>query len=101
VARERSLPWWEYVKDPTPASETRYIASAGRSQRKLCDAHFTIGMVRLAEGDRKGAEQAFTASVNTGCFYYGSYEWSRTYLVRMKQDPNWPRWLPPGKAPGE
>ncbi len=70
------------------------IQATGRSKRNQTVAHYFIGMMLLAEGDRAGARKHFQASVATRCFYYSHYEFSRTFLARMERDPDWPPWIP-------
>jgi tetratricopeptide (TPR) repeat protein len=84
-----------FLSEPGPQAEQTFLRAAGRSRRDQAGAHFLVGLVRLADGDRRGAREQFEAAVATHCFYYDSYTWSRAYLSRMKQDPNWPAWIPP------
>ncbi|MCY2986811.1 MAG: protein kinase [Planctomycetota bacterium] len=63
-----------------------------------CNAHFFIAMSLLADGDRTGARKHFAGCVATGCFDFDASDWSRTFLVRMHEDPNWPRWIPPKQS---
>lgn len=60
-----------------------------------CNAHFFIAMSLLAEGDRAGAREHFGKCISTGCFDFDASDWSRSFLARMDQDPNWPRWIVP------
>jgi serine/threonine protein kinase len=70
------------------------IQASGRSKRNQTLAHYFIGMMLLAEGDRAGARKHLQASIGTHCFYYSTHDTSRTFLARMEQDPNWPPWIP-------
>jgi hypothetical protein len=70
------------------------LTRASTSQFDQCEANFHIAMKCLAEGDRTQARKHFQASAETGVFWWDEYAWSRTFLARMQQDPNWPRWIP-------
>jgi tetratricopeptide (TPR) repeat protein len=73
------------------------LKAVPNSRYHECNAHFFIGMSLLADGDRAGAREHFKKCVATGCFDFDASDWSRIFLERMKQDPNWPRWIPPRK----
>lgn len=83
----------KYLMDPTRTAEDTLVQAAGRSKRQQISAHFLIGLSRLADGDRIGARERFEAAVAIRCFYNESYDWSRTFLARMKQDETWPSWI--------
>jgi len=51
-------------------------------------------MTKLAENDRRAAQEHFSASVGARVFTYPEYDWSGAYLARMEKDPNWPPWIP-------
>ena len=67
------------------------LRDAGNHGYACANAHFTIGMMRLAEGDRAGAVEQFEACVNTHTIGSIDYEFGRAYLARMKAEPNWPQ----------
>jgi hypothetical protein len=71
------------------------LAAVNNSKYHDCNAHFFIAMSLLADGNRAGARERFEACVATGCFDFDASDWSRTFLARMNQDPNWPLWIPP------
>jgi serine/threonine protein kinase len=74
--------------------ERQLLERAGRSAPCLANAHFTIAMLRLAEGNRAAALEQLELSVATQAVYYFDYEWARAYKARMDADPTWPRWTP-------
>lgn len=88
--------WYEKLLDFHCGDLTaqQLLESAGTSQFDQCEGNFHIGMGYLGDGNRDQARKHFQASVDTGIFWYVEYEWSRTFLARMQQDPNWPRWIP-------
>jgi tetratricopeptide (TPR) repeat protein len=75
-------------------SDAEFLASIGRSRGKRCNAHFDIALTHLAEGDRTGAREHFAKSAAIRLGLNPNTGWSRTFLVRMDQDPNWPPWIP-------
>jgi hypothetical protein len=100
--RERSPRWpWRhewYRKlldyDCGSLSADGLLELAGTSRLNRCEAHFHIGLTRLADGDRAGARQHFQLCADpavTGI--YPEWHWSRVFLARMDQDPQWPRWI--------
>ena len=73
--------------------DTELLKKAGVNRFNLCEAHFFIGLGKLAEGKRAEAKACFRRSMDTGIFYYGEYRWSRALLARI-DDPEWPPWTP-------
>ena len=71
--------------------------AAGASRWEQCMTHQTIGIMRLAEGDRDGAKAHFRKSVATRYFFAFNYDCSRFFLERMAKDPTWPPWIKPEK----
>jgi hypothetical protein len=88
--------WYERLLDFDcgDIAAQQLLARAGTSQLNQCEANFYVAMKYLADGDRAQARKHFQASVDTGVFLYIEYQWSRIFLARMDQDPNWPRWIP-------
>jgi tetratricopeptide (TPR) repeat protein len=70
------------------------LKAAGTCRPKLSEAHFAIGLHRLAEGDREGAKEHFRKCAATGVFFYWDYQWARAFLKRLENDRTWPRWIP-------
>jgi hypothetical protein len=74
------------------------IQGAQGSRWDLCMAHFFVAMTKLAEGDRKGAQEHFDEAVKTRAFIWGTYEMSWVFQARLAKDPTWPPWIPAGRA---
>jgi tetratricopeptide (TPR) repeat protein len=74
-------------------SEASLLEAAGGSRTKLCEAHFVVGLRRLAEGDRAGAREHFRLCSQTRVFIFWDYDWARTFLRRLEDDPAWPPWI--------
>ena len=91
--------WYFKYIDYTCAliTEEELLQAARHSRMNRCEAHFAIGLRRLAEGDRKGAKEHFQKCVDTKAFIYFDYTWARAFLKRMEEDPRWPRWIEPKK----
>jgi hypothetical protein len=77
-------------------TEGRLLEAAGTCRPKLCEAHFSIGLRHLSEGDRDGARRHFQKCADTRVFIYWDHRWARAFLERLK-DPAWPRWIEPRK----
>jgi hypothetical protein len=75
-------------------AEDDLLRAAGESRLNRCEAHFFIGLARLAEGDRGGAAAHFRRSVETRVYVFVDHMWSVAFLSRLESDPNWPRWVP-------
>jgi tetratricopeptide (TPR) repeat protein len=75
-------------------TERQFLDAAAGSHFLGCEAHFQVGLRRLAEGDRDAAREHFRTSVNTGFFPFFEYHWSRAFLARMDADRTWPPWIP-------
>ncbi len=69
------------------------IARAGTAQRNLSAAYYSIGLRKLAEGDREGARESFQKAANGTLFHWTTLVWSREFAARL-EDPSWPHWLP-------
>jgi serine/threonine protein kinase len=74
---------------------------SGRGGRLwACFGHYVIGLVRLSEGDRAGAQEHFQKSVDTNFYANIVYPYARVFLERLKRneklkrDEQWPRWIP-------
>src|SRR5262249_1973645 len=88
--------WWLKCLDYSCGRITadQLLQAAGQARPQPSDAHFLIGMWRLSEGDRTGAQQHFRKCVATRVFDSWEWPWVRAFLARMEQDPAWPRWIP-------
>jgi tetratricopeptide (TPR) repeat protein len=75
-------------------SDDELLSAAGRSKWDQCEAHFFIGLHKLAAGDRDAAARHFHEAVATRCNGFLALDWSEAFLIRLEVDPRWPRWLP-------
>jgi hypothetical protein len=67
---------------------------AGASRLNQCEANFHIALTCLGDGDRATARVHFQKSADPlGAIYFNEWQWSRVFLARMDQDPQWPRWI--------
>lgn len=57
-----------------------------------CSAHYEAAMASLARGRRDQAERHFAAAVETGLYWLPAFQWSRSLLARMQDDPTWLGW---------
>jgi lipoprotein NlpI len=89
VWRRRHVEYWAGL-----LSEDELLDAAKGSNGNLCEAHFSIALMRLAEGERKAAYEHFRQCLATRVFYFFEYIWSRAFLTRMEKDPTWPPWIP-------
>jgi hypothetical protein len=74
-------------------SEESLLANAGASRLKQFDAHYEIGLFRLASGDRAGARDHFQKAVDTRALWMYNWTWSRMFLGRLEKDRKWPPWI--------
>jgi tetratricopeptide (TPR) repeat protein len=74
------------------------LQRAAPSRWNQCLAHYNIAMTKLAEGDRKGAQEHFEKAVNTRASGWGEYDMSCVFRARLANDPTWPQWIPEGRA---
>jgi serine/threonine protein kinase/lipoprotein NlpI len=74
--------------------EQDFLKAEGGSRVNRCEAHFYMAVDLLAQGRRTAAREHFQKAVDTGVFGFFEYDWSRLFLKRMEQDPNWPPWIP-------
>jgi hypothetical protein len=75
-------------------SEDEYLKVVERGKWGRCMAHYNIALKRLAEGDQAGAREHFRQAVQTRLILNYVGHWSRRFLARMEEDPNWPPWIP-------
>jgi tetratricopeptide (TPR) repeat protein len=79
-------------------TEDELVRSAGRSRWDQCLAHYSVAMMKLAEGDREGAKEHFEKVVKTRATGWGVYDMSCVFLARLDNDPTWPPWIPERRA---
>jgi hypothetical protein len=68
--------------------EEALLKKAGANRFNQCEAHFYIGLRRLADGKRSEAKACFRRVLDTGVFLYEEYIWSRAFLACI-DDPAW------------
>src|SRR5262249_4407679 len=83
----------EYIAAKISEEEMLKSCEGLPPQMGLCMGHFCIGLVRLSEGDRKGACESFETCVATRWVDLPIYSYAQIFLARMKHDPKWPRWI--------
>jgi hypothetical protein len=73
-------------------SESEYLSVSGGRWFQF-ERNHQIALFRISVGDRAGAREYLekTDHVTTMAFVP---DLVHTYLIRMKQDPNWPPWIP-------
>ena len=71
-------------------NDAELLKKAGEFRYSQCEAHFYIGLRKLAEGKRAEAKACFRRSMDTGVFFFAEYLWSRAFLARIDD----PEWLP-------
>jgi hypothetical protein len=96
LRREPLLACLRYNAGDLPADE--FIRGAQGSRWNQCLAHYYVAMTKLAEGDRKGAQEHFDKVIKTRAFQWGPYDMSWVFQARLAKDPNWPRWISKGRA---
>jgi hypothetical protein len=74
--------------------EAEFLQSRGKDVFSLIFTHYTVGLVRLSDGDRVGAREQFQKVLDTKFRPHIVYPYARAYLARLKRDPEWPRWIP-------
>jgi hypothetical protein len=79
-------------------SEDDLIRGAEHSRWDQCLAHYFVAMTKLAEGDRKGAQEHFDKVINSRAYFWGIYDSSWVYRARLAKDPNWPPWISKGQV---
>ena len=68
-------------------TEQQLLDTVAKDFRAQCYAHYTIGMMRLAERNREQAHQHFSECIATNMTGNFHYEMGRAYLERMEADP--------------
>jgi tetratricopeptide (TPR) repeat protein len=86
---QRILDYWE-----GKLSEQDCLKAEAGSRGNQCAAHFFMAVDLLSQGRRPAAREHFRKALDTGVFVFSPYQWSRLFLTRMEQDPNWPPWIP-------
>ena len=71
----------------------QFLELAGKSEQRLGQAYFHIGVRLLAEQERERALDNFERSAATLIFHVTEVAWAQAFVKRMKDDPKWPEWL--------
>jgi hypothetical protein len=79
-------------------SEDDLVRGSGDSRWDQCLAHYCVAMTKLAEGDRKGAQEHFDKVIKTRAYFWGVYDTSWVFRARLARDPNWPPWISKGRV---
>lgn len=74
--------------------DVELLETTQHSKWDQCEAHFFIGLARIAEGNRDAAKAHFRAAVATRCDGFLACDWSDAFLIRLDNDPRWPEWIP-------
>jgi tetratricopeptide (TPR) repeat protein len=74
--------------------EAAFLQSSGKDFFISILNHHIVGLVRLSDGDRKGAKEHFQKVLDTKFYALIIYPYARAYLLRMERDPEWPKWIP-------
>jgi tetratricopeptide (TPR) repeat protein len=69
------------------------LEKAGELRSNQCEAHYYIGLRKLAEGKRTEAKACFKRASETNCYMFPECCWSRAFLARI-DDPAWLPWIP-------
>jgi tetratricopeptide (TPR) repeat protein len=69
------------------------LFGAAVTRRHKCYAHFSVGLARLADGDRKSARFHLREAVNTDFYHLFVYDIGRVVLDHLERDPDWPPWI--------
>lgn len=97
LSREWYLQLLTYFADRITAEQL--LAAAGKSQLRICDAEFFIGLKELARGNREKARQHLSNAVNSGVFFLFAHQMSHGILAQLNHDPTWPSWIPANPQP--
>jgi serine/threonine protein kinase len=74
-------------------SEADLLKSMQASRLDLSNAHISIALSALADGDRRKARRHFQHCLDTGYFAALPYSMSVSLLARMTRDSAWPPWI--------
>jgi serine/threonine protein kinase len=77
-------------------SEADLLYSMQTSRLDLSNAHISIALSALADGNRGQARRHLQLCLDTRYFAALPYTLSLTLLAHMTQDPAWPPWIQPG-----
>jgi hypothetical protein len=96
LRREPLLACLRYNAGDLPEDEL--IGGANGSRWNQCLAHYYLAMAKLADGDRRGAQEHFDKVIKTRAFQWGPYDLAWVFQARLAKDPTWPRWISKERA---
>jgi tetratricopeptide (TPR) repeat protein len=96
LRREPLLACVRYNAGDLPVDQL--IGGAKGSRCNQCLAHYYVAMTKLAEGDRKAAQEHFDKVIKTRAFQWGPYDMGWVFQARLAKDPTWPQWISKGRA---
>lgn len=74
--------------------EDELLKRSAHSRIALCQAHFYIGMTRLAAGDRETAQGHYSQCAQYRILSCLEDYMSRAFLAHLERNPEWPKWIP-------
>ena len=88
----------KYISQQTPDAEAELINDAGPFGDRLVPAHYSVAMVALANGERTKAIEHFDQVMQYGKMDWWSTAWGYAFRERLRQDKQWPHWIPDAEA---
>jgi serine/threonine protein kinase len=73
--------------------ESALLTELKDSRTSQCVAHFSIGITRLAQGDRNEARRHFRACSDTKVLLFVEDHMSRALVAQLDRQPEWPPWI--------
>ena len=85
--------WYGRIEEYTCQDITagQLIESADGSRKKLCEAHYYIGVTKLARGDREAALHHFQQSTALRIFNFYEHHLSFAMAKQLERQPTWPQ----------
>ncbi len=83
-----------FCEGKLPEDQLQKAVDSSRSSWDRCLGHYFMGLSRLADRDRKGAEKQFEKAVETRAIGWVHYNLAIIFLERIKRNPQWPAWIP-------
>ncbi|MFH1418106.1 MAG: protein kinase [Planctomycetota bacterium] len=94
---------FEYMTQTTGGAELEYLAgridadalmaAAEGNPGRRCEYAFRIAMRELGRGHREAGLAMLNVCDKTGVVFYIEHRFTRVFLERAKNDPQWPRWI--------
>ena len=88
--------WYGRIEEYTcgQISADQLIEFTEGSRKKLCEAHYYIGITNLASGDRPAALHHFRQSTTLRIFNFYEHHLSYAMAEQLERQPSWPKWIP-------